>query len=184
MEQEAKFCNGRVVALVGDITEQDVDAVVNAANRMLLGGGGVDGAIHDDGGPAILAACKEIRRTQYPDGLPTGKAVITTAGDLPARFVIHTVGPIKSSNGERDADYLAASYRNSLALAVQQGLHSIAFPSISTGAFGYPKDEAAAVSSNAIEAFLRTDETIQEVRLVFFLLRDLQMFLQHHKFST
>ena len=184
MNQEAEFCQGRVVALVGDITEQSVDAVVNAANWTLLGGGGVDGAIHEDGGPAILAACKEIRRTQYPDGLPTGEAVITTGGDLPARFVIHTVGPIKGRHGEQDADYLTACYRNSLTLAVQHGLHSIAFPSISTGAFGYPKDDAAAVASHAIAAFLQTDKTIQEVRLVFFSPRDLQMFLRHHNFST
>ncbi len=183
MEQETKFYQGRVLALLGDITDQSVDVVVNAANSTLMGGGGVDGAIHAHGGPAILAACKEIRRTQYPDGLPTGEAVITTAGDLPARFVIHTVGPIKGRHGEQDADYLAASYRNSLTLAVQHGLHSIAFPSISTGAFGYPREEAASVASQSIEAFLRTDETIQEVRLVFFLLRDLQMFLRHHKFS-
>lgn len=176
--------NDRVVALVGDITEQAVDAVVNAANATLLGGGGVDGAIHKKGGPAILAACQEIRSTQYPKGLPTGEAVLTTGGKLPARFVIHTVGPIKGKHGARDAEFLAASYRNSLALAVQQDLHSIAFPSISTGAFGYPKDEAAAVASRAIKEFLQADKTIQLVRLVFFSAPDVQMFLRHHKFST
>ena len=90
----AVFLNNRVIAIQGDITAQAVDAIVNAANWTLLGGGGVDGAIHEDGGPAILAACREIRRTRYPDGLPTGEAVITTAGDLPAKFVIHTVGPV------------------------------------------------------------------------------------------
>jgi O-acetyl-ADP-ribose deacetylase (regulator of RNase III) len=184
MNQEAKFMNGRVVALIGDITEQSVDAVVNAANATLLGGGGVDRAIHKKGGPAILAACQEIRRTQYLKGLPTGEAVITTGGQLPARFVIHTVGPIKGRHGAQDAEFLAASYRNSLALAIQHGLRSIAFPSISTGAFGYPKDEAAAVAAQAIEAFLQADQTMQEIRLVFFSTRDVQMFLRHHQFST
>lgn len=182
MEQSAAFINGRVVALVGDITEQAVDAVVNAANWTLLGGGGVDGAIHEEGGPAILEACREIRRTRYPNGLPTGEAVLTTAGDLPARFVIHTVGPIKGDHGAQDAEYLASCYRNSLALAVAHGLQTIAFPSISTGAFGYPKHEAAAVASSAIAAFLAQDQTLTEVRLVFFSVGDWQMFLRHQQF--
>jgi O-acetyl-ADP-ribose deacetylase len=180
MEHEAKFCNGRVMALVGDITAQSVDVVVNAANSTLLGGGGVDGAIHAHGGPAILAACKEIRRTQYPNGLPTGEAVITTAGNLPARFVIHTVGPIYGRGNEVES--LTNCYRNSLQLAVDNGLTSIAFPSISTGAFGYPQAEAAAVSAAAIAAFLQDEKTIQEVILVFFLLRDFQAFLRHQTF--
>ena len=129
---------------------------MNAANATLLGGGGVDGAIHRAGGPSILAACREIRRTQYPDGLPTGEAVITTAGDLPARQVIHTVGPIYGRHAGREAELLAACYRNSLALASAHSLTSIAFPAISTGAFGYPIFEAAAVSSEAIADFLET----------------------------
>jgi O-acetyl-ADP-ribose deacetylase len=158
-----------------------VDAIVNAANSTLLGGGGVDGAIHRKGGAAILAACKEIRRTQYPQGLPTGEAVITTAGNLPARFVIHTVGPIYGRG--KEVESLTNCYRNSLQLAVENQLTSIAFPSISTGAFGYPQHEAAAVSSVAIEAFLQVDKTINEVRLVFYHQRDLQAFLKHHKFS-
>lgn len=180
MLQEVRVINGRVVALIGDITEQSVDAVVNAANSTLLGGGGVDGAIHVHGGTAILEACKEIRRTQYPKGLPTGEAVITTAGNLPARFVIHTVGPIYGRGNE--AELLANCYRNSLQLAVDNQLTSIAFPSISTGAFGYPAHEAAAVSSTAIAEFLQGNDTIQEVRLVFFLLRDFQSFVKHQKF--
>ena len=174
----------RVLALLGDITTQAVDAIVNAANWTLLGGGGVDGAIHEEGGPAILAACREIRRTRYPDGLPTGEAVITTAGDLPAKFVIHTVGTVKGVHGEQDADYLAACYRNSLQLAVENSLTTIAFPAISTGVYGYPREEAAAVSSTAIEEFLRNDETIKEVRMVFYSARDLQVFLQQQKFSA
>ena len=180
----AVFLNNRVIAIQGDITAQAVDAIVNAANWTLLGGGGVDGAIHEDGGPAILAACREIRRARFPDGLPTGEAVITTAGDLPAKFVIHTVGPVKGVHGEQDADYLAACYRNSLQLAVANGLTTIAFPAISTGVYGYPREEAAVVSSMAIEVFLRTDETIKEVRMVFYSEQDLQVFLKQQKFSS
>jgi O-acetyl-ADP-ribose deacetylase (regulator of RNase III) len=179
---EATFLDGRVVVVVGDITRMDVDAIVNAANSTLLGGGGVDGAIHRAGGPAILDACREIRRTQYPQGLPTGEAVITTAGNLPARNVIHTVGPIYGREQGREAELLAACYRNSLQLAASHSLRSIAFPAISTGAFGYPSFEAGAVSSEAIADFLDGDETVAEVRLVFFLLRDAQSFLKHHTF--
>src|SRR6185295_10014404 len=112
--QERTFLNGRVRVLVGDITRQDVDAVVNAANSTLFGGGGVDGAIHRAGGPEILEACREVRRTQYPEGLPTGEAVITSAGNLPARFVIHTVGPVYGRHDGREAQLLASCYRNSL----------------------------------------------------------------------
>jgi O-acetyl-ADP-ribose deacetylase (regulator of RNase III) len=177
------FLNGKVNLLVGDLTRQHVDAVVNAANSSLMGGGGVDGAIHRNGGPDILAACREIRRTQYPGGLPTGEAVITPGGNLPARYVIHTVGPIKGSHGPRDAELLAACYRNSLDVAARNGCRSIAFPAISTGAFGYPMDEAAAVSSRAIEAFLSIDEAIAEVRLVFFGERDASLFLRCHAFA-
>ena len=179
---KATFLDGRVVVVVGDITRMDVDAIVNAANSTLLGGGGVDGAIHRAGGPAILEACREIRRTQYPTGLSTGEAVITTAGNLPARNVIHTVGPIYGRHEGRDAELLASCYRNSLQLAASHSLVSIAFPAISTGAFGYPSFEAAAVSSGTITESLNSDQTVEEVRLVFFLLRDAQSFLKHHKF--
>ena len=184
MELKAEFCDGRVVALVGDLTEQSVDAIVNAANSTLLGGGGVDGAIHDAGGPAILAACREIRRNQYLQGLPTGEAVITTGGDLPARFVIHTVGPIYGRRPQEQENELANCYRNSLQLAADNQLATIAFPSISTGAYGYPKAEAAAISSTTIEAFLQGNATMREVRLVFFLPRDYQSFLKNQKLST
>ena len=177
------FLAGRVVVVVDDITRQDVAAIVNAANSTLLGGGGVDGAIHRAGGPQILVECREIRNTKYPRGLPTGEAVITTGGDLPAQFVIHTVGPIYGRQPEREADLLAACYRNSLRLAVQHGVSSIAFPSISTGAYGYPKAEAAAVSSCAIKAFLASDHHMEEVRLVFFQDREARVFLQYHEFE-
>src|SRR5512132_3534189 len=157
---EESFWGGRVTITVGDITQQRVDAIVNAANSTLLGGGGVDGAIHRAGGPAILDACREIRRTQYPQGLPTGEAVITTAGNLPALYVIHTVGPIYGRHNGAEAELLANCYRNSLMLAVEHNLASIAFPAISTGAFGYPLAEAAAVSSTAIGEFLSADHQL------------------------
>jgi O-acetyl-ADP-ribose deacetylase len=177
------FLAGRLLIKVGDITKEDVDAVVNAANGTLMGGGGVDGAIHRAGGSAILEACKEIRRTQFPDGLPTGRAVITTAGKMTARHVIHTVGPVYGRGGNDKAELLAACYRNSLALAAENGLMSVAFPAISTGVYGYPLDEAATVSSRAIEQFLSTDNSIKEVRLVFFGAGDAEVFLKHHGFT-
>jgi Predicted phosphatase homologous to the C-terminal domain of histone macroH2A1 len=177
------FLNHRVIVLVGDITKQQVDAIVNAANSTLLGGGGVDGAIHYSGGSRILEECREIRRSWYPEGLPTGEAVITSGGNLPSVYVIHTVGPIRGANSGRDAELLAACYWNSLALAVQHNLSSVAFPSISTGAYGYPREEAAAVSSEAIKDFLMADKTLKEVRLVFYKSGDAQVFLRNHKFG-
>ena len=157
-----------VIIKVGDITQEDVDAIVNAANPTLLGGGGVDGAIHRAGGPAILAACRKIRETQHPDGLPIGQAVITTAGQLRARYVIHTVGPIYGSNGGRDAHLLAACYENCIAVASEHQLASIAFPAISTGAYGYPKGEAARVARAAIvRAMNRPLLSVRQVTLVF-----------------
>ena len=183
------FLAGRVAVVVGDITRENVAAIVNAANSTLLGGGGVDGAIHRAGGPEILAECREIRRTLYPDGLPTGRAVITTGGNLPAQYVIHTVGPIYDrepvfgSGPGWQAGLLTACYRNSLMLARQYSLTSIAFPSISTGAFGYPKIEAAAVSSRAIKDFLQNDNAIEQVRLVFFHDGDARVFREHQEFE-
>lgn len=176
------FLDGRVLVVIGDITRQDVDAIVNAANSTLLGGGGVDGAIHKAGGPQILEECREIRSTLYPQGLPAGEAVITTGGNLPARYVIHTVGPIYGRDPERQSELLAACYQNSLLIARQHQLTSIAFPSISTGAFGYPKIEAAKVASQAIKELLTTDAQIREVRLVFFQQRDARVFLQYQEF--
>lgn len=181
---EATFLDGRVAVVVGDLTRLDVDAIVNAANATLLGGGGVDGAIHDAGGPAILAACQEIRKTQYPQGLPTGEAVITTAGNLPARYVIHTVGPIYGRHDGNEAQLLRACYQNSLALASRHGLTSIAFPAISTGAFGYPQAEAAQAASETIKNYVLKDDQIREVRLVFFQLRSAEIFLEYQKFGA
>lgn len=177
------FLDGRVRVVVGDITRQDTEAIVNAANSSLLGGGGVDGAIHHAGGPEILEECREIRRTRFPEGLPTGEAVITTGGKLPALYVIHTVGPIFGEHGGKEAELLGNCYHNSLTLAVEKNLTSVAFPAISTGVFGYPQSEAAEVSSKTIENFLATDRQLQEVRLVFFQERDAEVFLQNQKFS-
>lgn len=175
------FLDGRVLAVAGDITAVRVDVIVNAANSSLLGGGGVDGAIHRRGGPAILAACRELRRTRFPGGLPVGQAVLTTAGNLPARFVAHTVGPIWGEN-EPAASLLAACYRNALALADVEGLESIAFPAISTGVYGYPKDRAAVVASQAIAAALNEAKSIRSVQLVFFSPDDLAVFREHQRF--
>jgi O-acetyl-ADP-ribose deacetylase (regulator of RNase III) len=177
------FLQARVVVKVGDITKEAVDAIVNAANSSLMGGGGVDGAIHRAGGPQIKKECEEIRATQYPGGLPTGRAVITTAGKMAAKHVIHTVGPVYGRGGADKANLLAACYSNSLSLAAAKGIETIAFPAISTGIYGYPLDEAAQVSSSAIEAFLKAQEVIREVRLVFFSRPDADAFLRHHSFT-
>ncbi|HEX7230622.1 MAG TPA: O-acetyl-ADP-ribose deacetylase, partial [Candidatus Binatia bacterium] len=168
MDLPRSFLDGRVIVKVGDITKEAVDAIVNAANGTLMGGGGVDGAIHRAGGPAILAECREIRRVRLPDGLPTGQAVITTAGRMAAKHVIHTVGPVYGGGGEAKSQLLAACYANSLALAVENGLHSIAFPAISTGIYGYPMNEAAVVSSMTVEQFLQNEKTLEDIRLIFF----------------
>ena len=184
MEALRRFLNGRVVVKLGDITKEDVDAIVNAANGSLMGGGGVDGAIHRAGGPEILRECKEIRATQYPEGLPTGEAVITTAGKMAARHVIHTVGPVYGRGGKEKTEQLAACYRNSLTLAAKKGLRTIAFPAISTGVYGYPLEEAARVSSQAVAKFLDSDSSIVEVRLVFFSPSDAEIFLKNHTFGS
>lgn len=166
-EPLARYLDGRLTVRVGDLTEQDVDAIVNAANASLLGGGGVDGAIHRRGGPAIVEACRALRRQRYPDGLPTGEAVLTTGGALPARHVIHTVGPIYGQHGGREAELLARCYRNALAVAVEHGLATVAFPAISTGVYGYPAAEAARVVSRTLADCLVRERVPVSVRLVF-----------------
>lgn len=178
-----EFLDGKVVVKTGDITVEETDAIVNAANSTLLGGGGVDGAIHAKGGKQILEECRKIRESEYPKGLPTGKAVLTGGGNLPARFVVHTVGPIYGMNANNDAALLADCYTNSLILAVENNLRTIAFPSISTGAFGYPKHEAAKVSSKAIQNFLSKIDLIEEIRLVFFSESDARMYVKHQGFA-
>ena len=154
----------RIELVQGDITKQDVDAVVNAANSSLMGGGGVDGAIHRKGGPSILAECSAIREERFPDGLPTGAAVATTAGDLPATWVIHTVGPVHSRTEDRSG-LLASCHIESLKVADELGAKSVAFPAISTGAYGYPPHEAGPVAVAAVRG-ARTG--VEVVRFVLF----------------
>lgn len=158
-----------VEILRGDLTDQAVDAVVNAANSTLLGGGGVDGAIHRAGGPAILAACRELRATRFPDGLPTGDAVATTAGLMPARWVVHTVGPVWSAREDRSA-LLASCYRESLRVAVDVGATGVAFPAISAGVYGWPHDDAARIAVETVRAVLSGPTGAGTLRLVRFVL--------------
>jgi O-acetyl-ADP-ribose deacetylase (regulator of RNase III) len=150
----------------GDLTQQPVDAIVNAANSSLMGGGGVDGAIHRAGGPAILEECRRI--VVERGRLPPGQAVITTGGQLPARFVIHTVGPVWRGGGSGEAETLASAYRASLALALQHGLKTVAFPAISTGAYGYPVEQAAATALRTVHSFLKSGVELEEVRFVLY----------------
>ncbi len=156
----------------GDLTRQDVDAIVNAANSSLLGGGGVDGAIHAAGGPSILEECRRLR-LDLPDGLPAGQAVITGAGRLPCRHVIHTVGPIWRGGGHAEAETLGSCYRASLELAAERGLTSVAFPSISTGAYGYPVAQAAHVAVREVRATLARLPSLRLVRFVLWSASDL-----------
>ena len=168
---------------MGDITRQDVTAIVNAANSTLLGGGGVDGAIHRAGGPEILEECQEIRKTIYPDGLPTGEAVITTGGNLPAKYVIHTVGPIYGQRPEREAELLAACYQNSLLLARQhQSLRSHFHP-FRRALMAIQSPKRRKLRLRAIKNFLTADEQIEEVRLVFFQQSDARVFLEYQEFE-
>jgi O-acetyl-ADP-ribose deacetylase len=154
----------RIALVQGDITEQEVDAIVNAANSSLLGGGGVDGAIHRRGGPEILEECRRIRAERFPDGLPTGRAVATSGGRLRARWVIHTVGPVYAKREDRSA-LLASCHTESLRVADELGAGTVAFPAISTGVYGYPVDEAAPV---AIRAVREASTDVEEVRFVLF----------------
>jgi len=151
----------------GDITKQETDAIVNAANSSLMGGGGVDGAIHRAGGPTILEECKRIR-TQLGHPLPTGQAVITSGGNLKARYVIHTVGPVWRGGNAREAELLASAYQESLKLAVQHNLTTVSLPSISTGAYGYPVEEASRVALQAVIDFLKENSSLREVVFILY----------------
>lgn len=153
-----------ITLVQGDITRQTADAIVNAANSSLLGGGGVDGAIHRRGGPAILEDCRKLRASHYGKGLPTGQAVATTAGDLDARWVIHTVGPVYSREEDRSAQ-LASCYRESLRVADELGARTVAFPAVSAGIFGWPMDDAARI---AVETVRATPSAVEEVTFVLF----------------
>ena len=168
----------KIEIIKGDITKLTVDAIVNAANSTLMGGGGVDGAIHRAGGPAILEQCKQIVAEQ--GYCKTGKAVMTTAGNLPAKYVIHTVGPIWSGGHACEGIKLANCYKNSLQLAVEHGVKSIAFPGISTGVYGFPKDLAAHISLDTIVGFLQTESSVEKVYLVCYDDENFELYTKYH----
>jgi O-acetyl-ADP-ribose deacetylase (regulator of RNase III) len=174
--EEFTVGKARICLVQGDITDLDTEAIVNAANSSLMGGGGVDGAIHRKGGPQILEECKRIRATEYPDGLPTGEAVITSGGNLKAKYVIHTVGPIWHGGTHGEPKLLAEAYRNSLKLAVSKGLKTIAFPSISTGAYGYPIEKASRIAISTVKEFLEKENKLEKVVFVLFSKRDFEIY--------
>ena len=182
-DMEAIVGSTRIRLVKGDITTQCVDAIVNAANSSLMGGGGVDGAIHRKGGPRIFEECKEIRRTLYPQGLPIGEAVITSGGNLKAKYVIHAVGPIWHGGSREEPKLLAQTYRNSLNLALERKLKTIAFPSISTGSFGYPILEASRIALRTIRDSVGESD-FEEVRLVLFTEADFQVYSEAMKELT
>jgi O-acetyl-ADP-ribose deacetylase (regulator of RNase III) len=173
---EATVNKTKVSMVQGDITRQATDAIVNAANSGLMGGGGVDGAIHRAGGPAILEDCKKIVARQ--GRLPTGQAVITTGGNLKAQYVIHTVGPIWHGGGKNEAKLLGSAYYECLKLAAENKLASISFPSISTGAYGYPLDEAAKIAVSTVVSFLKEQAT--SLKDVVFVLFDSRTYQSYH----
>ena len=175
------YLGGRLIVAVGDITEFEGGAIVNAANSGLLGGGGVDGAIHRAGGPAILAECRALRAGALAAGLPAGEAVSTSAGQLGAARVIHTVGPVWEGGERGEPALLASCYRKCLGLAAAEGLDSVAFPAISTGVYGYPRDAAARVAYAAIADYLRGNEHPCSVSLIFFTETDARVFLEAAK---
>ena len=176
IERSIKIGTAIVLFVRGDITEMATDAIVNAANSTLMGGGGVDGAIHRKGGPRILEECRRIRAEQWPEGLPTGKAVITSGGNLKAKHCIHTVGPIWRDGKSGEAALLKDSYLNSLRIATSNEIRTIAFPSISTGAFGFPVQEASRVALRAVGDFLETEDHLDEVVFVLFSTHDFMVY--------
>ncbi|MFA5852804.1 MAG: O-acetyl-ADP-ribose deacetylase [Spirochaetales bacterium] len=177
MKTIANFLGNRLIVAVGDITLFDGGAIVNAANSGLLGGGGVDGAIHRAGGPSILAECRALRAGKLKGGLPAGDAVATGGGRLKVSRVIHTVGPVWEGGGRGEPSLLASCYRRCLEIAAAEGLATIAFPAVSTGVYGYPKDAAARVAYPAIAGFLSSHATPREVWLVFYSEADAAIFI-------
>jgi len=173
---EFNIGKAKIRLVQGDITDIEADAIVNAANSTLMGGGGVDGAIHRKGGPRILEECRRIRATQWPDGLPTGKAVITSGGDLRARHVIHTVGPVWRGGANHEPELLAEAYRNCLELAVSEGLKTVAFPSISTGAYAYPIEKASFTALVTVKEHLQKEDKLNEVTFVLFSRSDFETY--------
>lgn len=178
-----EFMEGRITVAVGDITREHTDAIVNAANSSLLGGGGVDGAIHRIGGHAILDACKQIRAERHPGGLPAGEAVITTGGSLAARHVIHTVGPVWFGGTHGEEKLLGDCYWNSLRLAAEHGCRTVAFPAISTDAYRFPRDRAAVIASTTVRDFLERNPVPDTVAFVFFSETDERIFLENARFG-
>jgi len=172
------YLNGRLEVKTGDITKEQSDAIVNAANSSLMGGGGVDGAIHRAGGASIKDECVAIRKN-LPDGLPTGEAIITGGGMLPAKYVIHTVGPIWKGGNLSEAEQLASCYKNCLRLALKENLKTVVFPAISTGVYGYPLEEASKVASTTIKTILQENDSLERITLIFFQQRDMDIFLSH-----
>ncbi len=166
--------NGKITLIQGDITQQETEAIVNAANCSLMGGGGVDGAIHRAGGPEILRQCKEIAARQ--GRCPTGEAVLTGGGNLKAKYVIHTVGPVWNDGRHGEDELLANAYRNSLLVAAENGIQTIAFPSISTGAYRFPIEKAARIALQTVSEFLQTGKNLEEVRFVLFSRGDLEVY--------
>ena len=174
MSLHRQISSATLTLLRGDITEQDTDAIVNAANSSLLGGGGVDGAIHRAGGPRILEECRKIR--EQKGECPTGESVITGGGNLKARFVIHTVGPVWHGGGRGEDELLGNAYRNSLLLAAGHHIRTIAFPSISTGAYGFPVDRASKIAFDTVSGFLKNDSPLEEVRFVVYSQEDYEVY--------
>lgn len=168
----------RITTLTGDITKLDVSAIVNAANSSLMGGGGVDGAIHRAGGPEIIEECKKIRSSLYPDGMPAGNAVITRGGYLKAKYVIHTVGPVWRGGKSGEEAVLRQAYLNSLETAAENNLESVAFPAISTGIYGFPKGLAATIAFDTAKKFAEENSFPKKVIFVFFSERDREIFLK------
>ena len=173
-----EFLDGKIIVKTGDITKEKTDIIVNAANSSLLGGGGVDGAIHRAGGPSILEECKTIRETEYKEGLPTGEAVATAAGDLPAKWVVHTVGPIWGGGDRNEEALLSNCYSRSLEVACELGASAIAFPAISTGVYRFPKEKAASIAFSTVKRAVENREDIA-VTFVFFSESDMKIFLEN-----
>jgi O-acetyl-ADP-ribose deacetylase (regulator of RNase III) len=168
--------NAKIRLVQGDITDVDADAIVNAANQTLMGGGGVDGAIHKRGGPTILEECKRIKASEWPNGLPTGKAVITSGGNLRTKHVIHTVGPVWHGGSHGEPGLLADAYENSLKLAAFKKLKTVAFPSISTGAYRYPIEKASRTALTTVKQFLENESTLREITFVLFTEHDFKVY--------
>lgn len=179
-----EFLEEKVCVKVGDITTECTDAIVNAANSTLLGGGGVDGAIHREGGPSILEECKKLRETEYPNGLGDGEVAVTNSGKLFSWIVIHTVGPVWKGGEKGEPEKLRACYLNVLDEAERHGCLTISFPAISTGIYHYPKELAAEVASIAIQDYFDESNLIAQVRLVFFSEEDAKIFTQNQKFKN